>query len=159
MTSAPRPCGSSWPPCGHSKAGGRRPGLASSDPAWQIDLCSLIGPSLNLLADGVEQARPFFTTPELQEAAAAQLASEGALPALAALLERLPDPTTNGALEAQQAQALLGEACATAGVKKGVIMKSLRAALLGSLQGPDLLATWLLLHRSGADRPRISRCL
>jgi glutamyl-tRNA synthetase len=142
---------------------GREPGQASSDPAWQIDLCSLIGPSLSLLADGVEQARPFFTTPELQEAAVAQLASEGARPALAALLERLPAPATNaapdGALDAEQAQALLGEACAAAGVKKGVIMKSLRAALLGSLQGPDLLATWLLLHRSGADRLRISRCL
>ncbi|MBM5814233.1 MAG: glutamate--tRNA ligase [Cyanobacteria bacterium M_DeepCast_100m_m1_067] len=126
-----------------------------ANPGWQIELCSLIGPSLSLLADGVEQARPFFTTPELQEAAAAQLASEGARPALAALLERLPE----GALEADQAQVLLGEACAAAGVKKGVIMKSLRAALLGSLQGPDLLATWLLLHRSGADRPRISCCL
>jgi glutamyl-tRNA synthetase len=126
-----------------------------ANPGWQIELCSLIGPSLSLLADGVEQARPFFTTPELQEAAVAQLASEGARPALAALLERLPE----GALEADQAQALLGEACAAAEVKKGVIMKSLRAALLGSLQGPDLLATWLLLHRSGADRPRISRCL
>jgi hypothetical protein len=112
-----------------------------------------------LLADGVEQARPFFTTPDLQETATAQLASEGARPALAALLERLPDPATNAVLEAEQAQALLVEACAAAGVKKGVIMKSLRAALLGSLQGPDLLATWLLLHRSGADRPRISRCL
>ena len=126
-----------------------------TNPGWQIELCSLIGPSLSLLADGVEQARPFFTTPELQEAAVAQLASEGARPALAALLERLPE----GALEADQAQVLLGEACAAAAVKKGVIMKSLRAALLGSLQGPDLLATWLLLHRSGADRPRISRCL
>jgi glutamyl-tRNA synthetase len=111
------------------------------------------------LADGVEQARPFFTTPELQEAAAAQLASEGARPALAALLERLPDPATSEPLQADQAQTLLGEAATAAGVKKGVIMKSLRAALLGSLQGPDLLATWLLLHRSGADRARISRCL
>jgi glutamyl-tRNA synthetase len=138
---------------------GTEPGTTSADAAWQSDLCSLIGPSLSLLADGVEQARPFFTTPELQEAAAAQLASEGARPALAALLERLPDPATSEPLQADQAQTLLTEAAAAAGVKKGVIMKSLRAALLGSLQGPDLLATWLLLHRSGADRARISRCL
>jgi glutamyl-tRNA synthetase len=103
----------------------------------------------------VDQARPFFTTPELQESARSQLASEGARPALAALLERLPeDPLT-----ADHAQTLLTEAATAAGVKKGVIMKSLRAALLGSLQGPDLLATWLLLHRSGDDRPRIARCL
>jgi len=127
----------------------------SADPAWQLQLCELIGPSLTLLADGVEQARPFFSRPGLQEAAANQLASEGALPALAALLEQLPE----GALEPDQAQALLGAAAASAGVKKGVIMKSLRAALLGSLQGPDLLTTWLLLHRCGDDRPRIARCL
>jgi glutamyl-tRNA synthetase len=35
----------------------------------------------------------------------------------------------------------------------------MRAALLGSLQGPDLLATWLLLHRRGLDRERLQRCL
>ena len=51
------------------------------------------------------------------------------------------------------------DAATAAEVKKGVIMKSLRAALLGSLQGPDLLATWLLLHRSGEDRARIQRSL
>ncbi|MBD2424194.1 glutamate--tRNA ligase [Cyanobium sp. FACHB-13342] len=134
---------------------GTETGTANADPSWQTDLCSLIGPSLSLLADGVEQARPFFTTPELQESAGTQLASEGARPALATLLERLPE----GPLSADQAQSLLTEAATAAGVKKGVIMKSLRAALLGSLQGPDLLATWLLLHRSGNDRARIARCL
>ena len=131
------------------------PSEAVADPLWQLQLCQLIGPSLTLLADGVEQAHPFFTTPELQEAAVTQLASEGARPALTALLERLPE----GPLEAEQALALLGEAATAAGVKKGVIMKTLRAALLGSLQGPDLLGTWLLLHASGADRVRIRRCL
>jgi glutamyl-tRNA synthetase len=127
----------------------------SADPGWQLQLCELLGPSLTLLADGVDQARPFFATPALNEAASNQLELEGARPALAALLEQLPP----GGLEPDQAQALLGEASTAAGVKKGVIMKSLRAALLGSLQGPDLLATWLLLHRCGDDRPRIARCL
>ncbi|TVS06893.1 MAG: glutamate--tRNA ligase, partial [Cyanobium sp. PLM2.Bin73] len=110
------------------------------------------------LADGVEQAAPFFTTPELNDAARAQLELEGARAALGALAEAL-EPLAAADLGADQAQALLGEAAAAAGVKKGVIMKSLRAALLGSLQGPDLLATWLLLHRSGDDLPRIARCL
>ncbi len=135
--------------------GAQANGGIQADPGWQRELCELIGPSLSLLADGVEQARPFFTTPELQESARAQLASEGAGPALAALLEQLPE----GPLSADQAQVLLSDAATAAGVKKGVIMKSLRAALLGSLQGPDLLATWLLLHRAGDDRSRIARCL
>jgi len=135
--------------------GGAAPNPIHADAEWQADLCELMGPSLTLLADGVAQAEPFFTCPPLNEAARAQLASEGAKPALAALLSQLND----GALEADQAQLLLGEAATAAGVKKGVIMKSLRAALLGSLQGPDLLATWLLLHRSGEDRARIQRSL
>jgi glutamyl-tRNA synthetase len=135
--------------------GGAAPNPMHADGAWQADLCELIGPSLTLLADGVEQAEHFFTCPPLNEAAQAQLASDGAQPALAALLARLND----GPLDSDQAQLLLGEAATAAGVKKGVIMKSLRAALLGSLQGPDLLATWLLLHRSGEDRARIQRSL
>jgi glutamyl-tRNA synthetase len=130
-------------------------GWPAAPAAWQQQLCELIGPSLTLLADGVEQARPFFERPELNEAALQQLQSDGARPALQALLERLPE----GELTAEVAQALLGEAVAAAGVKKGVLMKSLRAALLGSLQGPDLLSTWLLLQPSGEAAGRIQRSL
>ncbi|MCP9775058.1 glutamate--tRNA ligase [Cyanobium sp. WAJ14-Wanaka] len=129
--------------------------LDKADNQWQADLCELIGPSMTLLADGVAQAEPFFSCPPLNEAAQVQLESEGAKPVLVALLALLPP----GELGSEQAQKLLTEAATSAGVKKGVVMKSLRAALLGSLQGPDLLATWLLLHRLGQDRARIERCL
>jgi glutamyl-tRNA synthetase len=131
---------------------------AHREAAWQLELTELLGPSLTLLADGVEQAAPFFTTPELNDDARAQLESAGARPALTALAAAL-EPLSGGALAADQAQTLLSEAATAAGVKKGVIMKSLRAALLGSLQGPDLLTTWLLLHRSGDDLLRIRRAL
>ncbi|MFO8238041.1 MAG: glutamate--tRNA ligase [Prochlorococcaceae cyanobacterium] len=145
-----------WAERGWGQAGAANP--VHAEPSWQRDLTELLGPSLTLLADGVEQAEPFFTTPELNDGARTQLEVEGARAALAALAESL-EPLAGGALSAVQAQALLAEAAAAAGVKKGVMMKSLRAALLGSLQGPDLLATWLLLHRSGDDRSRIARCL
>ncbi|MFM7314168.1 MAG: glutamate--tRNA ligase, partial [Cyanobium sp.] len=102
-------------------------------------------------------AEPFFTAPGLDEGARQQLDSPGAREALKALLERLP--AAGQALGTDQAQALLGEAVAAAAVKKGVLMKSMRAALLGSLQGPDLLTTWLLLHRCGSDRARIEAAL
>ncbi|MFM7634752.1 MAG: glutamate--tRNA ligase family protein, partial [Cyanobacteriota bacterium] len=125
------------------------------DAAWETELSELLSSSLTLLADGVEQARPFFSMPTLDGAAEAQLELAGAKAGLTALLDGLED----GALSAQQAQALLSEAAAKAGVKKGVIMKTMRAALLGTLQGPDLLTTWLLLHRRGLDHPRIQRCL
>ena len=128
---------------------------AGNDAAWETDLAELLSTSITLLADGVEQARPFFSTPELDDAAKGQLDVAGARPALQALLTVLPEAELSG----DQAQGLLGEAATTAGIKKGVIMKTMRAALLGSLQGPDLLTTWLLLHRRGLDRARIERCL
>jgi glutamyl-tRNA synthetase len=124
---------------------------------WQRDLCTLLGPSLTLLADGVGQAEPFFSVPAPDESARGQLTSPGARDGLAALLERLP--AAGGTFDAEQAQALLAEAVAAAAIKKGVLMKSLRAALLGSLQGPDLLTTWLLLHRCGSDRARLEAAL
>ncbi|MEI7952201.1 MAG: glutamate--tRNA ligase [Synechococcaceae cyanobacterium ELA182] len=126
---------------------------ATADPDWQRQLCELLAPSLTLLADGVEQATQLFTRPDPDAAALAQLASDGARPAVAALLALLPEGCEQ--LSVEQAQALLAEAASQAGVKKGVLMKSLRAALLGSLQGPDLVTTWRLLHRSGEDRPRL----
>jgi glutamyl-tRNA synthetase len=64
-----------------------------------------------------------------------------------------------GPLTLEQAQDLLAKAVTAAGVKKGVLMKTLRAALLGSLQGPDLLSTWLLLHPSGEAAERMRRSL
>jgi glutamyl-tRNA synthetase len=136
-------------------------GWAQSAPTaaddWQRDLCALLAPSLTLLADGVAQAESFFSVPAPDEGALQQLAAPGAREGLQAVLERLPaDPEP---FAAEQAQALLAESVAAAGIKKGVLMKSLRAALLGSLQGPDLLTTWLLLHRCGGDRSRLEAAL
>jgi glutamyl-tRNA synthetase len=139
-----------------------QPGAANpvhADPDWQLELIELMAPSLTLLADGVEQAKPFFTKPELNAAAQDELAGEGSRPALAALATALEALGPGATLSVDQAQALLGEAATTAGVKKGVIMKSLRAALLGSLQGPDLLTTLRLLQRSDDALPRIQASL
>ncbi len=41
------------------------------------------------------------------------------------------------------------------GVKKGVIMKSLRAALTGSLHGPDLVTSFALIHQRGWAHARL----
>ena len=43
--------------------------------------------------------------------------------------------------------------------KKGLVMKSLRAALFGTLNGPDLIKSWVLLSRFSKDRSRMSRFL
>jgi glutamyl-tRNA synthetase len=131
----------------------------SADVQWQLQLVALLGPSLELLADGVEQATPFFCRPELNDDARAQLDLDGAREGLAALQAALDQRPADTELDSAAAQQLLSDAVTTAGIKKGLLMKSLRAALLGSLQGPDLQQTWLLLHRLGEDRCRIARCL
>ena len=129
-----------------------------SDTSWCLDLCTLLGPSLTLLQDGVDQAEPFFECPDLQEDALKQLAIKGAKAALAELVQRLESESWDGS-DSDLAKARLGDAAKSAGVKKGVVMKSLRAALLGRLQGPDLITTWSLLARIGEDLPRLRRCL
>ena len=126
-----------------------------ADPLWQEDLCALLGPSLTRLTDGVEQAAPFFKRPIPDQAAQDQLSSDGASAALTALLDGLPADQA----PLPDAKALLDAAAGTAGVKKGVLMKSARAALLGSLQGPDLLSTLALLQRIGEARPRLKQAL
>ncbi len=122
--------------------------------AWRLKLCNLLGPSLTLLADGVEQAKPFFVQPELTPEALSQLQIPNAISGLQALLALIPDHP----IDSSSTQQLINQACEAAGIKKGLLMKSLRAALLGRLQGPDLIETWLLLNSSGDDRLRLQRC-
>ena len=122
--------------------------------AWRLKLCNLLGPSLTLLADGVEQAKPFFVQPELTPEAVSQLQIPNAISGLQALLALIPDHP----IDSSSAQQLINQTCEAVGIKKGLLMKSLRAALLGRLQGPDLIETWLLLNSSGDDRLRLQRC-
>jgi glutamyl-tRNA synthetase len=44
-------------------------------------------------------------------------------------------------------------------VKKGMMMKSMRAALMGDMQGPDLMESWLILHQRGFDQKRLEAAL
>jgi glutamyl-tRNA synthetase len=129
-----------------------------NDRSWTLALCELLGPSLTLIKDGIDQAAPFFAEPPLEDDALKQLDQDGAREALKALLTVLETSPWDG-MDSSQGQELLSGAVKTAGVKKGVLMKSLRAALLGRLQGPDLMTTWALLARLGADRDRVKRCL
>ncbi len=125
---------------------------------WGKELVELIRPSLILLNDGIDQAKPFFEQPKLEQDGLKQLKIEGAIKALKTLLDLLENKPWDG-VDTKQAKSLLSIAADSAGVKKGLIMKSLRAALLGKMQGPDLITTWSLLARIGQDRSRIRACL
>ena len=125
---------------------------------WGIDLVELLKPSMVLINDGVNQAKPFFEEPKLKEDGKKQLAIKNAKEILKFIHENL-EKLDSSSIDEKQAIDLLNQATKTCEVKKGVVMKSLRAALFGTLNGPDLIKSWVLLSRFGKDRTRISRFL
>jgi glutamyl-tRNA synthetase len=129
----------------------------TGDRAWLEQLTALIGPSLEKLNDAVELARGFFT-PDVSygDEAIAQLQQAGAVDALKVLLETAQD---SGVLDEVAVKAAIDGAVKTHGLKKGLVMKSLRAGLTGELHGPDLVQSWLLLHQLGWDGERLEKAL
>lgn len=130
----------------------------TADHGWLVAIAALLGPSLTRLSDGVEQAR-FFFTPELgfSEAAINQLRQ----PDVGALLQGILDALTAGAdaSSPDAAKQIVNKVTKTIGVKKGLAMRSLRAALMGDMQGPDLVESWVILHQRGFDVQRIESAI
>lgn len=129
----------------------------SADKDWLMPLVAMITPSLTRLKDCVEQGRFFFTpVMDFSEAATEQLGKEGVPEAMQAVLDALKDTQIN---EAADAKGLINQVTKDLGVKKGLMMRSLRAALMGDMQGPDLVESWVILHRRGFDQPRLEAAL
>ena len=125
---------------------------------WCLSLAELIGPSLTLLTDGVNECKPFFEKPILQPDGIKQLQIEGAKEAISCLLQHLNETPWDG-INLDEGKELLTKSAKSSQVKKGILMKSLRAALLGRMQGPDLMCSWSLLARVGQDLDRLRSCL
>lgn len=130
---------------------------ADADRSWLLPLIAMLAPSLTRLTDVVEQSRFFFTeTVDFTDDAKAQVQLEGVPPVLEAVLSGLiaQSPATIDDLKA-----LVNEVTKAQGVKKGLVMKSMRAALMGALQGPDLMESWLILRQRGFDVLRLNEAL
>jgi glutamyl-tRNA synthetase len=139
-----------WQQAGFEFEGGR-------DRPWLQQLVTLIAPSLTRLKDAVAQSQLFFTEKvEFSEEATKQLQQEGSASALTAILaalenqDKLPEAT---------AQDIIKQVVKAQNVKKGLVMRSLRAALTGDVHGPDLIQSWLLLNQIGLDRPRLNSAI
>ena len=129
-----------------------------ADKEWLTALAALVGPSLTRLPDAIELSRFFFPkTMEYSESATKQLHQTGVAELLKATLEKLQAGMQLDSLET--GKALVNEIVKAQGVKKGLMMKSMRAALMGDMQGPDLMESWLILHQRSFDQPRIAQAL
>ncbi len=126
-------------------------GLGDADRPWLLDLVTLLGPGLTRLTDAVAAAAVYFTdTVTFEEEALAIARAHRHLLADFAQVLAETNPQT---MEA--ADALLKSFAKEQGVKKGALMRPLRCGLMGSLHGPDLLQSLMLLHRKGKAIPRL----
>lgn len=119
------------------------------DPTWLEDVARLIADGIDRLAEAPLLSRFLFQEPlSYTLPALEQLRLPGVAEAMAAMA------TTLAAAELPQVSAdslkpLVDQVAKGQNMKKGLLMKSLRAALTGDLQGPDLLESFALLQRRG----------
>ena len=129
----------------------------AGDGSWLEQISALIGQSLHRLQEAVEMSRIFFTqTVDYNEEAGVQLQQAGAGEVLRAIADALQNYPS---LTADDAQNIIKQVTKEKKLKKGVVMRSLRAALTGEVHGPDLIESWLLLHQRGLDLPRLQKAL
>ncbi len=127
------------------------------DRSWLEQLAAVIGPSLSRLPEAVEMTRMFFTeSVQFSPEAADQMKKEGASEVVQAVLDALGNYPN---LTSDDAQEIIKTVTKEKNVKKGLVMRSLRAALTGDVHGPDLIESWVILHQQGIDRTRLQHAL
>jgi glutamyl-tRNA synthetase len=126
----------------------------ASDRSWLEQVTALVATSLVRLQDVAPMTRYLFV-PDVgfTEPAANQLKQPGVAAVLDSVVGSLE--ATEPPLTTDSAQSIIQQAVQAASVKKGVVMKSLRAALTGDLQGPELVPSWLLLNQRQLDLSRL----
>ncbi|WP_017307038.1 glutamate--tRNA ligase [Spirulina subsalsa] len=128
-----------------------------ADRDWLVELAALVAHSLTRLTDAVAEACLLFgDSITLNEAAQEQLKLDGAREILQAVLSGLEGAEN---LTPEAAKSLINQVTKAQKVKKGLVMKSLRAGLTGEVQGPDLIQAWVLLHQKGWDKSRLTQAL
>ncbi|MBE9170320.1 glutamate--tRNA ligase [Pleurocapsales cyanobacterium LEGE 06147] len=128
-----------------------------SDRPWLESLTALVGPSLTRLADVIEETHTFFgDTVEYGAEAIDLLKQEGVAEIIREVIDAV---ASNSPLTEENAKEIIKQVTKTQKVKKGLIMRSLRASLTGELHGPDLIQSWLLLNHKGLDKIRLQQAI
>ncbi|NJN71394.1 MAG: glutamate--tRNA ligase [Limnothrix sp. RL_2_0] len=127
------------------------------DRPWLESITELVAPSLTRLTDVTEETRLLFgNSISLDEKATTQLQIDGVGAVLKDVLAAIQETPE---LDAAKGKEIINQVTKAHGVKKGLVMKSLRAGLMGELQGPDLMQSWVLLHQKGWDGDRLTQAL
>ncbi len=120
-------------------------------------ITNLIAASLTRLTDAVEMCRLFFVkSVEYTGDATEQLKQAGSDSVVQGILTSL-DNTAE--LTETRAQEIIKQVVKEQNVKKGLVMRSLRAALTGDMHGPDLIGSWLILHQRNFDCDRLQQAI
>lgn len=127
------------------------------DRAWLESLTAMTAPTLTRLTDVIKETKIFFTESVDYSAEALELLRQEGV---ARILQEVLDAIANNSqLTEAEAKDIIKQATKSSKVKKGLVMRSLRAALTGELHGPDLTQSWLLLNHRGFDRLRLQQAL
>ncbi len=128
-----------------------------SDRPWLESLAALVGPSLTRLTDVVKETKIFFgDTVEYGAEAVDLLKQEGVKGIIQEVIDAI---ASSSPLTEENAQEIIKQVTKSQKVKKGLIMRSLRASLTGELHGPDLIQSWLLLNYKGLDKIRLQQAM
>ncbi|MDY7012984.1 MAG: glutamate--tRNA ligase family protein, partial [Cyanobacteriota bacterium] len=127
------------------------------DRAWLVQLTQIVAPSLKRLPDAVAESRLLFGEAiAFNDKGLAQLKQNGVAEVLQAVVEQIDSVAE---FTEAEAKTIINTVTKAQNVKKGLVMKSLRAGLTGELQGPDLIQSWVLLHQRGIDKLRLQQAL
>ncbi|MGB3654812.1 MAG: glutamate--tRNA ligase [Rivularia sp. (in: cyanobacteria)] len=123
--------------------------------AWIEQLVALLQPGLARLTEAVDIAKMFaIETVEFDSEAQEQLQKEGVKSALQGVVAALDNE-----INASSAKDIIKQVVKEQNVKKGLLMRSLRAALTGEMNGPDVIESWVLLNNIGLDKLRLEKAI
>ncbi len=123
-----------------------------NDP-WLLDVLDLVKTSLTVLQDAVSICAYLFVAIPTYTAEAKEALKGEQVPVF---LQKTIDILTQAEdLDPATAKQTIEQMIKDQGVKKGVVLKPLRAALTGDVHGPDLMTSLVLLHKKQKAIPRL----
>ena len=132
-------------------------GWKSPSSDWDLKLTNLLKDSMIILKDAIDQSKPFFSLPEIQEEGQELLNNQESKESLKHIATYLRQENFHK-LDQYKAKEIINKISKNHSIKKGIVMKALRVAFFGCLSGPDLIQSWELFSENKSDLLRIERC-